>query len=75
MCGTSYGGSPVLVLVLVLGLAVSLVFGANRCRQLLPALPLGELAGQPLDVRISSVIDGKRGPELGVSLDLDGGHT
>lgn len=39
------------------------------------ALPLGELAGQPLDVRISSVINGKRGPELGVSLDLDGGRT
>lgn len=38
-------------------------------------LPLGELAGQPLDVRISSVISGKRGPELGLSLDLNGGGT
>lgn len=36
-------------------------------------LPLGELAGQVLDVRISSVATGKRAPELGVSLELNGG--
>ncbi len=38
-------------------------------------LPLGELANQALDVRISSTVHGKRAPELGVSLELDGGRT
>lgn len=37
-------------------------------------LPLGELAGRAVDVRISSIADGKRAPELGVALDLDGGR-
>lgn len=46
---------------------------AHRPGRVPLALPLGELAGQPIDVRISSEVDGKRGPELGVALDLDGG--
>lgn len=36
-------------------------------------LPLGDLAGERVDVRISSVVGGKRAPELGVALELDGG--
>lgn len=36
-------------------------------------LPLDALADQPVDVRISSVAEGKRAPELGVALSLDGG--
>ena len=38
-------------------------------------LPLDDLAGQAVDVRISSTTDGKRPPELGVSLSLNGGGT
>ncbi|MBV1861618.1 MAG: hypothetical protein KUG77_24580 [Nannocystaceae bacterium] len=38
-------------------------------------LPLDELADQPIDVRISSIADGKRAPELGVALELNGGGT
>ncbi len=36
-------------------------------------LPLEELAGQPIDVRVSSQAQGKRPPELAVYLQLDGG--
>lgn len=36
-------------------------------------LSLGPLAGQAVDVRVSSIAEGKRPPELGVSLNLDGG--
>lgn len=36
-------------------------------------LPLNALAGQALDVRIVSEAEGRRPPELGVALELDGG--
>jgi hypothetical protein len=36
-------------------------------------LPLDDLAGAAVDVRVSSTTDGKRPPELAVSLSLDGG--
>ncbi len=45
----------------------------HRAGRIPVQLPLGDLAGQLVDVRISSVADGKRAPELGVALDLDGG--
>ncbi len=38
-------------------------------------LPLDTLAGTAIDVRISSQAEGKRAPELAVSLELDGGPS
>jgi len=47
----------------------------HRAGRVFLDLPLGELSGQALDVRISSDARGRRAPELGVALDLDGGRA
>ena len=48
---------------------------AHRPGQVPLELPLGELAGHAIDVRIVSEAQGKRPPELGVALELDGGGS